>query len=351
VETALEAPDPRAVFSEIAVVSLPMVTRFRGIIVREAMLLRGPAGWAEFSPFTEYDTVEAARWLAAAVEFACAEPPEPLRQRVPVNGTIPACPPERVAEVAARYDDVSTFKVKVAEQGLGSLAEDIRRIEALLRARPDAAVRLDANGRYAPEEAMRALRQFARFELEYVEQPVAEVEDLARIREAVDAAGLGIRIAADESIRKAEDPSRVAALGAADVIVVKVQPLGGVLRAREVIAGCGLPTVVSSALDTSVGLSAGAALAAALPVTDAAAEIFGGAPACGLGTSALFAADVCASPVRAEGGAVAVGRATPDPDRLSRLQAAPERVQWWMHRLQRCWEHLRAESAGQRQPE
>ncbi|GAA4284723.1 o-succinylbenzoate synthase [Brevibacterium daeguense] len=351
VHAALEAADPREVFPEIAVVSLPMVTRFRGITVREAMLLRGPAGWAEFSPFIEYDTAEAARWLLAAVEFAWAEPPEPLRPRVPVNGTIPACPPGQVAEVAARYGDVSTFKIKIAEQGAASLAEDLRRIEALRRARPDAAVRLDANGRYAPEEAMRALQAFSRFELQYVEQPVAAVEDLARIREAADAAGLGIRIAADESIRKAEDPYRVAELGAADVIVVKVQPLGGVIRAREVVTGCGLPAVVSSALDTSVGLSAGAALAAALPVTDRVAEIFGGAPACGLGTSALFAADISAAPVRAEHGSVPVGRAAPDPAQLSRLRAAPSRVRWWMHRLQQCWKHLRTESSPRPRPE
>ena len=330
--------DPREVFSRIAVVALPMVTRFRGITTREAMLVEGPAGWAEFSPFVEYAVPEASRWLAAALEHACTEPPPPQVDAVPVNGTIPACPPGSVAEVAARYSGVCTFKIKVAEHGLDSLAEDCARIEALRTAAPGAQVRLDANGRYTVAEARTALRTFSRFELDYIEQPVMDVEDLARVREDVDRAGLGIRIAADESIRKASDPLRVAALGAADVIIVKVQPLGGVRAALNVIGASGLPAVVSSALDTSVGLSAGVALAASLPARARPGE---GIPACGLGTSALFRSDVADPPLRVAGGVLPVGRVAPAEERLSALAAAPDRVRWWMDRLQRCWDHLR----------
>lgn len=335
----LAAADPREVFSRIAVVALPMVTRFRGITTREALLVEGPAGWAEFSPFLEYAVPEASRWLAAALEYACTEPPLPQADAVPVNGTIPACPPGSVAEVAARYPGAGTFKIKVAEHGLDSLAEDCARIDALRAAAPGARVRLDANGRYTVPEARTALQAFSRFDLEYVEQPVAAVEDLARVREHVDRDGLGIRIAADESIRKASDPLRVAELGAADVIIVKVQPLGGVRAALDVIAGCGLPAVVSSALDTSVGLSAGVALAASLPGS---ARPGAGIPACGLGTSALFHSDVADPPLRASGGVLPVGRVTPAEERLSALAATPDRVRWWTDRLQRCWAHLRA---------
>lgn len=338
VQSILAAPDPREVLSRIAVVSLPMVTRFRGITVREAMLFEGPAGWAEFSPFLEYDVPEASRWLAAALEWACVDPPATKAATVPVNGTIPACPPSAVAEVAARYAGVGTFKIKVAEAGIDSLDEDCARIEALRAARPGARIRLDANGRYTVAQARTALRAFSRFELEYVEQPAMAVEDLAQVREEIDREGWGIRIAADESIRKASDPLRVAAIGAADVVIVKVQPLGGVRSALSVIEASGLPAVVSSALDTSVGLSAGVALAASLPES---ARPDGSIPACGLGTSALFRSDVADPPLRAADGVLPVGRTAPSEERLSALAAAPERAQWWTERLRACWSHLR----------
>lgn len=330
------ASDPREVFDRIAVVSLPMVTRFRGITVREAMLLRGPAGWAEFSPFLEYVPAEASRWLLAALEYATNEVPTPLHDTVPVNGTVPACTPAEVPAVVARYDGVSTFKIKVAEHGLDSLPEDLARISAVRDAAPEALLRLDANGKYADfGQAQQALRAFAEFDLQYIEQPVMPVEGLAEIRAWIADEGLPLRIAADESIRKAEDPYRVAALGAADVVIVKVQPLGGVQAALRVVEGTGLPAVVSSALDTSVGLSAGTALAAALP---------GERLACGLGTSSLFESDVVTSPLRAHGGVLPVGRVAPEDALLTRFRAEPAREEHWRRRLGECWDVLRAEA-------
>ncbi|WP_349827285.1 o-succinylbenzoate synthase [Brevibacterium litoralis] len=342
VRAALDsAADPREVFDRIAVVSLPMVTRFRGITTREAMLVHGPAGWAEFSPFLEYAAPEASRWLAAAVEYAVTEPPAPRYGSVPVNGTVPACPAASVPAVLARYDGVGTFKIKVAEDGLDSLPDDLDRIRAVRRSAPEASLRLDANGKYATgEEARQALRAFAEFDLQYVEQPVMPVEGLADLRDWIAAEGLPVRIAADESIRKAEDPYRVKELGAADVIVVKVQPLGGVAAALAVAEGTGLPVTVSSALDSSVGLSAGTALAAALPVP----EGFASPPAAGLGTSSLFVDEVCAGEgrLRAVGGELPVGRRSPDEAALASLRATSDREEWWHARLGECWAHLRA---------
>ena len=335
-ELAAQIPDARALFSEIAVVSLPMVTRFRGITTRESMLVKGPAGWAEFSPFLEYDTAEAARWLRAAVESAFLKFPAPVRDTVPLNGTVPACPAAQVPAVLARYDGVGTVKVKVAEHGIASIDDDLARVRAVMGADSQLRIRLDANAAWSLADTRAALEAFAGLpglldRLDYVEQPVAAVEDLARVRTELAAKDLPIRIAADESIRKAEDPLRVAQLGAADHIIVKVQPLGGIRAAAAVVEQSGLSATVSSALDTSVGLSAGAALAAHLPCEYAA----------GLGTSSLFSEDVADPPLRAHRGVLPTGRVSPDPGAVLRLQAAPDRQEWWMRRLQACWEHLR----------
>ena len=238
------------------------------------MLLHGPAGWGEFAPFLEYDDAEAARWLAAALE-ACTTPwPEPVRPSVPVNATVPAVAAAVVPSVLARFPGCTTAKVKVAEAGQ-SLADDEARVAAVRAALgPAGRVRVDANGGWSLEQARRALDVLGPYGLEYAEQPCAALEDLAALR------GRGVLVAADESVRKAEDPLRVARLGAADVLVLKVAPLGGVAAGARVARACGLPVVVSSALDTSVGISAGVALAAALPELPY---------ACGLATTSLMA--------------------------------------------------------------
>jgi o-succinylbenzoate synthase len=307
------------------VVSIPLTHRFRGIEVREALLMEGPAGWAEFSPFLEYDDAEASAWLAAAVEYGWEASPAARRAAIGVNATVPAVTADEVPRVLARFAGCRTAKVKVADPGQ-TLADDLARVAAVREALgPEGRVRVDANGAWNVDEAERAVHALAPFDLEYVEQPCAELDDLVELRTRIGY--LDIPVAADESVRKADDPLRVARAGAADLLIVKAQPLGGVRRALAVVAASGLPAVVSSALDTSVGLAMGAALAASLPELDY---------DCGLGTSALLSADVCDPPLRAENGMLPVGRVTPSSARLAELAAPPERRDWWVARLTRC---------------
>ncbi|MFC7788529.1 o-succinylbenzoate synthase [Microbacterium sp. MAHUQ-60] len=305
------------------VVALPMNTRFRGVDVREAVLFEGPQGWAEFSPFVEYEDAEAATWLHAAIDFGWSEQPGPLRDRIPVNATVPAVDAARVAEVLTRYDGCRTAKVKVAERGQ-TLADDLARVRAVRELMgPEGRIRIDANGGWNLDEAERAIHELGELDLEYVEQPCATVDELAELRYRVK--HKGIPIAADESVRKAADPLAVAQARAADLIIIKAQPLGGIRRALSIVAETGLPAVVSSALDTAVGLSQGAALAASLPELDY---------DCGLGTASLFADDI--ADARPVDGSVSAARAIPDAAALARLEASADRRAWWLARLERC---------------
>lgn len=297
-----------------------MRVRFRGITVREVALFDGPAGWGEFGAFGEYEPPEVAHWLASAVEAAYRKPPAPLRHRIPVNATVPAVEPERVPEVLARFPGAQTAKVKVAEPGQ-TLAEDVARVEAVRAAVPK--VRVDANGGWSVAEAVAAAGALG--ELEYLEQPCATVEELAALRRQID-----VPIAADESIRKAADPFRVVALGAADIAVVKVAPLGGVEPLLGIAARIGIPVVVSSALDSAVGMSRGLLAAACLPELPY---------ACGLGTGGLFVEDIvdAVAPVDGE---LPVGPMVPDPARLAALAAPADRRQWWIDRIRDCYPML-----------
>lgn len=335
VSPAVRVPSPVPPLGELLdvlrVVAIPLRVRFRGVTTREVALFDGPCGWGEFGPFPEYGPPEAARWLGAAVEAGWSHWPAPVRATVPVNATVPAVGPERVAEVLSRFPGCTTAKVKVAERGQG-LEDDVARV-AEVRAvmGPSARVRVDANGAWSVDAAVAALGRLARHGLEYAEQPCATVEELRDLRVALARRGIDVPVAADESIRRAEDPVLVRELGAADVVVVKVAPLGGVQAALDVVAACGLPAVVSSALDTSVGIAAGVALAAALPSLD---------HACGLGTVALLEGDVTASSLLPSGGSLPVGRVTPDADLLDRWAAPPERVAWWRDRVGACHDLL-----------
>jgi O-succinylbenzoate synthase len=313
------------------VVALPLATRFRGVDVREAVLFEGPLGWTEFSPFVEYDDAEAATWLAAAIDWGWMPQPEARRDAIGVNATVPAVAAASVPAVLARFDGCRTAKVKVAEPGQ-RLADDVERVRAVREAMgPEGRIRIDANGAWNVDEAEHAIHALAEFDLEYAEQPCASVEELAELRRRVKY--MGIPIAADESVRKAADPLAVARAGAADLLVVKVQPLGGVRRALDIVAEAGLPAVVSSALDTSVGLAMGVALAAALPDLDY---------DCGLGTASLFTADVADPPLTPRAGALAVGRVEPDPALLDANAAGGDRRAWWLERVARCYGALSA---------
>lgn len=318
-------PDLADLLATSRVVSLPMTTRFRGITVREAVLIEGPFGWTEFSPFVEYDDEEATSWLRAAIDFGWRATPTPLRDRIPVNATVPAVAADEVPTVLARFPGARTAKVKVAERGQ-TLADDVARVRAVREVLgPEGRVRVDANTLWNLDEAEHAIHALAPFDLEYVEQPCATVDELAELRGRIHY--MGIPIAADESVRKAADPLAVARAGAADIVIVKAQPLGGVHAAQRVVAEAGLPAVVSSALDTSVGIAMGAHLAAALPELEF---------DCGLGTVALFEQDVADEPLLPVDGSIPVIRPSVSSARLDRLRADLERTGWWLDRLARC---------------
>jgi O-succinylbenzoate synthase len=305
------------------VVALPMRVRFRGITVREVALIDGPAGWGEFGAFTEYQPPEAATWLAAAIEAAYHEPPPVRRDRIPINATVPAVAAAQVPDVLARFPGARTAKVKVAEPGQ-TLADDIARVNAVRSLVPT--VRVDANGGWTVDEAVAAARALtADGPLEYLEQPCKSVPELAALRRRVE-----VPIAADESIRKADDPLRVVRANAVDIAVLKVAPLGGVSRMLHIAAHIDIPVVVSSALDSAVGIGRGLLAAAALPELR---------HACGLGTGRLFAEDV-AEPVVPVDGYLYVGPVVPDRARLQALAAPGERRQWWIERVTACYREL-----------
>jgi O-succinylbenzoate synthase len=308
-----------------------MVTKFRGITVREALLTRGPRGWTEFSPFVEYGDDEASAWLAAAIDFGWGEDPEVVRSTIGVNATVPAVPADDVAAVLARFPGCRTAKVKVAEAGQ-RLADDVARVAAVRDVLgPEGRIRADANTLWNVDEAEHAIHALAPYDLEYVEQPCPTVEELAEVRRRVKY--MGIPIAADESVRKASDPLAVARAGAADVLIVKAQPLGGIRAALEIIRLAGLPVVVSSAIDTSVGLAMGAMLAASVPRLDF---------DCGLGTAALLAADVTREPLAPAGGEIPVRRVDVDESLLTEHAADADRRDWWLARVERCYARLQA---------
>ena len=322
----MELPSLTELLEAAHVVAIPTRTRFRGITVREAVVFEGPSGASEFSPFTEYDDAEASRWFAAAIEFGWGSVPSPLRDSIAVNATVPAITSAEVPGILARFPGCTTAKVKVAERGQ-SLAADVDRVRAVREALgPGGRIRVDANGLWSADEAAEALEALSPFDIDYAEQPCATVAELAEVRARV---GGAIRIAADESVRKAEDPLAVARAGAADLLIIKAQPLGGIAPALRIIEEAGLPVVVSSALDTSVGISMGLHLAAALPE-----HMLAGA--CGLGTVALLEGDVAVDPLIPARGELPVRRPALDREALDRYRATSDRETWWRDRVARC---------------
>ncbi|MGY1825430.1 o-succinylbenzoate synthase [Blastococcus sp. SYSU DS0541] len=313
--TAVPAAALPAGITGLTVYEVPLRARFRGIDVRDGVLLRGPAGWGEFSPFWDYDAAESRRWWAAAVEAAVEGWPAPVRSSVPVNVTVPAVDAERAHAIVAG-SGCRTAKVKVAEPGQ-THEHDRARVEAVRDALgPGGAIRVDANAAWDVDTAVRRIRELdAAVGLEYVEQPCATLPELAALRRRVD-----VRVAVDEGVRRSADPLAVDLREAGDVVVLKVQPLGGVRAALRVAEAHGLPCVVSSALESSVGIAAGVALAAALPELPF---------ACGLATVALFTGDVSSSPLLPVDGGLPVVR--PEPDRVP--TAGEATVARWLTRI------------------
>lgn len=327
---------------DLLICHVDLVTRFRRVTSRDGLLLHGATGWSEASPFWDYDPAESSRWLEAALLDAATGAPDPVRATVPVNVTVPVSSPQAAAARVRASGGCATAKIKVADPGV-PLAQDLARVEAVADALRDtvggrARLRIDANGAWDPDRAVEAVRELDRAAaavggLEYVEQPCPDIEGLAEVRRRVD-----VPVAADESIRRAEDPLAVARAGAADIAVVKVLPLGGTARALAIAAETGLEVVLSSALETSVGLSTGVRAAAALQHLP---------HACGLATAQLLAQDVT-EPLAPVGGELPVDRRDPDLELLD-VRPLPEDLEArWRERLAAMVEHLPAQGGGTR---
>jgi O-succinylbenzoate synthase len=297
------------------VVALPTKTNFRGVSVREVALFKGEFGWGEFSPFLEYDADECAPWLQSAIAAATKPAPKLFREKVKVNGTIPALNDSAdIEKIVQSFDGVNTFKIKVGD----NLAEDIARLAKVRSLKPKAKLRIDVNGSWSVETAITNLRAIYENigELEYVEQPCATIAELKRLKDEVR---IPLKIAGDEILRKAQDPFKVDLAGAVDILVLKVQPLGGIDRAHQLANHYGLPVVVSSALESAVGINYGLQLAGSIANLE-----FG----CGLGTGALLAADLAELPII--NGEIAITKVEPD---LSGLEVSPDRYEWWKNRV------------------
>jgi o-succinylbenzoate synthase len=295
------------------------------------LLFRGDR-WAEFSPFLEYDHRESAQWLKAALDWAHNHQPTPLRESVRCNATLPALATEQVAEVLSNFGVFETVKLKIAESGQG-LDRDLERIIEVRRLYPGARLRLDANGALSVAQALALAEIIVRGDLavEYLEQPVATLPEMVELKTELTARGLPVPIAADELVRRAEDPLAIAAAGGADLLVLKAAPLGGVTAALDIAAQTKLPTVVSSALESSVGLAMGLHLAAALPE---------GRFDSGLATAALLAADVTREPLIPAAGEIRLREVEVDAGLLERYEVETERRNWWFARAEACLELL-----------
>ncbi|MBU3753420.1 MAG: O-succinylbenzoate synthase [Candidatus Nanopelagicaceae bacterium] len=310
--------------ASLRVVALPMKTKFRGIEVRETALFEGPAGWAEFAPFIEYDARESLAWLESAIEAATIHVPAGKRTSIPVNATVPASNDvSEIEEILSWYPGVDTVKIKV---GTG-IREDLARISRVRKVLPTAKIRVDVNGSWSVDDAIFNIRtiygEVAGNFLEYVEQPVASLNELRELKERLI---VDVKIAGDEVLRKAEDPFAINLDGAIDVLMLKVSPLGGIKRSLELAAHHKLPVVVSSALESVVGISYGLKLAAQLPVLNY---------ACGLATSALMKADVGVIPI--ENGAMSVSTPEISREMLEKLTVSQERLEWWRNRITEVW--------------
>ncbi len=312
--------------TDIAILALPLRTRFRQIQTREIAIFRGER-WAEFSPFVEYDDDESSQWLKAALSWANDPLPQLQREAVGVNATLPAVENSEIEKVLEPFGVFKTIKIKVAENN-SAIDQDIERIRQVRKLYPDVRIRLDANGGFSVDDALDLAEKTQELGLEYFEQPVATVLELKQLRQKLVDRNIELKIAADESIRKASDPLLVAREQAADIAVLKVQPLGGIAPALKIAKDCGLEVVVSSALESSIGISHGLYLAGALPELNY---------DCGLATAALLAADVTDKPLIAVNGEIQIQEVEPTDELIDKYSVSGERKDWWLRRIDRCW--------------
>ena len=309
--------------ASLRVLALPMRTTFRSLDVRETALIKGESGWGEFAPFVEYSDQESLPWLESAIEAADKALSPALREAIPINATVPASNDEaEIEQILSWYPGVDTVKIKV---GTG-IREDLARVKAVITLLPKAKIRIDVNGSWSVDDALiniNAIYEVTGDLLEYVEQPVASLDELRQLKEGMT---VDVKIAGDEVLRKAKDPFAISLDGAIDILMLKVSPLGGIKRAMDLASHHKLPVVISSALESAVGISYGLALAARVPNLDY---------ACGLGTSALFNQDISDIPI--VNGAIKAANYPIDLDRVERYELKGERLEWWRNRISRVW--------------
>ena len=299
------------ILNSLRVISLPTKTNFRGISEREVALFEGPQGWAEFSPFLEYSDAECAPWLACAIEAATVAPPAAVRTSIEVNATMPALNGENeIARILKSFPGCSTVKIKVGTDH----DEDLARITEVRKLLPQAKIRIDVNGLWNVDQATRFLEICG--QIEYVEQPCATIEELQELKRRID-----VTIVGDEVLRKSDDPFDVNLQGAVDILMLKVQPLGGIARATKIAKHHDLPVVVSSALESAVGISYGLKFAASLPTLKY---------ACGLATGSLLASNVAELAI--ESGEIALCDVVPD---FAGIESSADRYEWWKNRIMR----------------
>lgn len=285
---------------------------FRNLTERTGVLVRRGTRWAEFSPFADYPPHLRRRWFEATLEQLDAEQPKPVRDRIPINVTVPAIGPTEAHDLVTRAR-CTTAKVKVGDP------DDEARVEAVRDALgPSGKLRIDVNARWDVDEAVRKLKTFDRYDLEYAEQPVPSLDEMRALR-----ARIHVPLAVDESLRMAPDPDSVDFAGAADIAVLKVAPLGGIRRTLQLAERIGIPVVISSALESSVGMAAGIMCAALLPELD---------HACGLGTVSLFEDDLVDDPLIARDGWIEVRTPAVDEALVKKQElvgAEAERLSSW----------------------
>jgi O-succinylbenzoate synthase len=312
----------QSLLDSLRVVALPTKTNFRGIHHREVALFEGPYGWSEFSPFLEYEHPESSMWLRCAIESATTKPPKYFRKSIKVNGTIPAINSEEEIEtVVSSYPGVKTFKVKVGD----NVSEDVARLKRVRSLQPNCKLRIDVNGSWGVDDAVRNISTIMESvgPLEYVEQPCATLEELRKLKEIF---GYHVLIAGDEVLRKASDPFSIDLEGAVDILMLKVQPIGGIARAHELAKLHNMPVVVSSALESAVGIAYGLKLAASFEELNF---------DCGLATGSLLASNV--AELQIVNGEIEVTDVQPE---INGYEVSPDRFEWWKNRVMKCAEYL-----------
>lgn len=311
-----------SILKSLRVISVSTKTNFRSIQHREFALFEGPQGWGEFAPFLEYSPSECVPWLVSGVEAALVVAPKAIRAEIDINATLPAVNDrEEIGRILSWFTGCKTVKIKVGNQ----LQEDLTRIATVREILPEARIRVDVNGSWTVAQALSALRAIhAGGDIEYVEQPCATIEELRALKKKLD---VPVLIAGDEIVRKSPNPLDIDLNDAIDILILKVAPLGGIKRSFEIAGAHNLPVVVTSALDSAVGISYGLQLAAALPHLDL---------ACGLGTGQLLADDIGVLPIT--NGKIEVQRVVPSASAMKAYEVSSDRLNWWRDRISQTWD-------------